>query len=113
MANWQDEYWQECISIAADDCGLLLTTAQLDCLASSVRGGHENYGMASGDDVASSNLSAYRDREKEDLLKAVRREKAKVTCRECNGHGRITMQAGPWTSNSECSKCRGEGRHDP
>lgn len=40
------EYWAECISIAADECGLELTDAQLSELAESVRGGHENYGMA-------------------------------------------------------------------
>lgn len=40
------EYWKECISIAADECELSLTDEQLTCLAESVSGGHENYGMA-------------------------------------------------------------------
>jgi len=40
------EYWKECISISADECGLSLTDEQLECLASSAEGGHENYGMA-------------------------------------------------------------------
>lgn len=40
------DYWKECISIAADECDLSLTKEQLDCLASSVEGGHDNYGMA-------------------------------------------------------------------
>ena len=40
------DYWAECISIAADECGLELTSEQLDMLAGSVQGGHENYGMA-------------------------------------------------------------------
>lgn len=44
------DYWEECISIAADECGLTLTKDQLECLASYVVGGHENYGMAFGHD---------------------------------------------------------------
>lgn len=42
----QKDYWKECISIAADECDLILTDEQLDYLASSAEGGHENYGMA-------------------------------------------------------------------
>lgn len=40
------DYWKECISIAADECELSMTSEQLECLAVSVSGGHENYGMA-------------------------------------------------------------------
>ena len=40
------KYWHECISTAADECGLVLTEAQLDCLSGAVEAGHENYGMA-------------------------------------------------------------------
>lgn len=42
----QQDYWQECIEIAAEECGLKLTPEQLDCLASSAESGHEHYGMA-------------------------------------------------------------------
>lgn len=40
------DYWKECISIAAEECGLTLTDEQLDALASSAQAGHEHYGMA-------------------------------------------------------------------
>ncbi len=40
------EYWKECISIAADECGLVMSADQLEEIASSVQSGHENYGMA-------------------------------------------------------------------
>lgn len=39
-------YWEECVSSAADDCGLKLTDEQLKCLSGAVEIGHENYGMA-------------------------------------------------------------------
>lgn len=40
------DYWKECISIAADECGANLTAEQIEGIAESVQGGHENYGMA-------------------------------------------------------------------
>lgn len=40
------DYWEECISIAADECELTISSEQLRYLAESVSGGHENYGMA-------------------------------------------------------------------
>lgn len=40
------DYWKECISQAAEDCGLAMTDDQLTELAESVKSGHENYGMA-------------------------------------------------------------------
>lgn len=42
----QQDYWKECISIAAEECDLTLTPEQLDCLASSAESGHDHYGMA-------------------------------------------------------------------
>lgn len=40
------DYWSECISIAAEECDLKLTTEQLAYLAEAASGGHEHYGMA-------------------------------------------------------------------
>lgn len=40
------DYWEECISLAAEECGLTLTPDQLNCLAESAEKGHESYGMA-------------------------------------------------------------------
>lgn len=51
------EYWKECIAIAADECELTLTREQLEYLASSAEGGHENYGMAFYSPPASDRLN--------------------------------------------------------
>ena len=51
------EYWKECIAIAADERELTLTSEQLECLASSAEGGHENYGMAFYSPPASDRLN--------------------------------------------------------
>jgi hypothetical protein len=40
------DYWAECISDAAEECGLDMTAEQLSSIAASVQAGHENYGMA-------------------------------------------------------------------
>lgn len=45
MTATQD-YWAECIAIAAEECGLTLTTEQLEYLAGAAESGHEHYGMA-------------------------------------------------------------------
>lgn len=51
------DYWKECISIAADECELSLTSEQLDYLASSAESGHEHYGMAFYSPPASDRLN--------------------------------------------------------
>jgi hypothetical protein len=40
------DYWEECVACAADECELVLTKEQLQCLAGAVEGAHDNYGMA-------------------------------------------------------------------
>lgn len=107
------EYWTECVACAADECGLSLTDEQLKCLADGVNGGHENYSMAFGHDVANANWSATKQREITDLKKQVQREKDKVHCKTCNGKGRIYTYGGTMMSSMECWECHGEGRHDP
>lgn len=42
----QQDYWNECIAQAAEECGLKLTPEQLDCLANGAESGHKHYGMA-------------------------------------------------------------------
>jgi len=40
----KQDYWSECIAIAAEECGLTLTPEQLECLADGAERGHEYYG---------------------------------------------------------------------
>lgn len=111
--DWQKEYWIECVSLGAEECGAKLTPEQIEFIAESVQGGHECYGMASGDDVASANRSADIERERSDLKKELQRERAKVICRDCNGVGALTTRFGTMQSTSRCMRCDGYGRHDP
>jgi hypothetical protein len=43
-------YWEDCISEAADECGLVMTNKQLMFMVSAVEGSHKNYGLATGRD---------------------------------------------------------------
>lgn len=110
---WEDQYWQDCISEAAEECDLDLTKAQLECLSYHIQMGRDDISMASGDAVASSNLFAHIEREKDDMAKALRREKDKVQCKPCAGSGSITTYGGTFQATSSCWKCKGYGRHDP
>ena len=113
MGDWRRQYWADCISGAASECELALSTAQLDTIARAVEGAHEVFGMASGDDLASMNFSARQVGEADALRRQLARERAKVMCQSCGGRGRLIYQSGPWACNTSCSKCHGEGRHDP
>lgn len=102
-------YWEECISEAFDDAGIKATKEQVDTVASWAEGAHENYGMAHGYDAIP---SPYR-LEAEQLKRELEREQDKVICKECNGTGRIVIPGPYHSSDSQCSGCRGEGKHIP
>ena len=53
----EKQYWEECISCASDECGLILSKEQCECLAESVKVGHENYSMAFYSPPASERIS--------------------------------------------------------
>lgn len=102
------DYWKECISISADDIGLVLTDEQISYLAESVQGGFENYGMAHGYDC----ISGESDESKE--LKRMKAEKEKHDlyiastrpCRYCiDGTGKDS-----WGRDCTCMHCDGRGR---
>jgi hypothetical protein len=40
------QYWEECILLGAEECNLNLNAEQLNSLATSAMGGHENYDLA-------------------------------------------------------------------
>lgn len=67
----QKDYWIECMSNAAEECGLSLTEDQLKCLAEFAESGHENYGMAFYQPPASD----YFDHEKRELERRLKEAK--------------------------------------
>ena len=102
----RSDYWRECIEIAAEECGAALTKEQIDAIAGSVEGAHENFGMAFHRPE-----SPY-IKEVADLREALKREQRKEVCTKCRGRGSITTVFGPIgrSSTETCWVCNGEGK---
>ena len=58
-----NEYWKIFASEVPSDLGIPLTDEQVKQLAEAMEGAHENYGLASGSDIADQNWRAAHDRE--------------------------------------------------
>ena len=48
-------YWHECVSEALEDAGIDAAEDQINTVTDWVEGAHENYGMYSGNDIATGN----------------------------------------------------------
>lgn len=102
-------YWKECISIALDEAGVSATAEQIELIADAVDGAHENYGMAHGHEC----IPDPREAEMKKIQQALDDERRKVFCKDCKGRGYIIDNYGTRSSESECWKCRGAGKHLP
>lgn len=105
------DYWKECISIAAEECGVYLTEEQLIYIADSVEGGHENYGMAHGYDV----IGNHADTQAQNELRALKRqmqaeEDWKLLTRPCLTCTTTGSVLDVWGRDQVCPDCDGNGR---
>ncbi len=103
-----DEYYSECVAIAAEECGAILTKEQIDYIGGAVAGSAENFSMAFGYDVASSNLRAHHDREADKVKQMLEYEQTvhRTRCPDCKGHG-FTRDG--WGRDFGCRSCDGKG----
>lgn len=100
-------YWLECVECALNEHAVLATPEQIKAIAQDIQGAHENYGMAFYQPE-----SPY-PREVKRLESELDKERSKISCRSCNGRGRITTLGPHHSSNSPCDRCNGEGKHLP
>lgn len=102
------DYWQIVVEEAFDDAGINATKDQIVTVTNWVESSHDNYHVSQGHPPSGS----HRDSEIVSLTRELEKERSKVHCEECNGHGRIEGSLGGvrWT-NTQCWKCNGEGRH--
>ena len=98
------DYWKECVSCALDEAGIIASNEQIETIKAIVEGAHDNIGQAY---YAPENPLISENKKLERQLSI---ERDKRHCEECNGKGRITTQGTYHSSNSECYKCRGEGK---
>jgi hypothetical protein len=66
------DYWRECISQSAEECGVALTDEQLSAIAEDVSVGHRQYGMAFYSPPSSDRVDDIRDEWKGKLAKLQR-----------------------------------------
>lgn len=104
------DYWEDCISEAFDDAGIVATKEQIDTVISWVEGGHENYSTAMGHDVASKNYHAEQKSKLVKLEQALQREQDKRGCTKCRGHGYFVENYGTRSGEVQCHHCRGTGK---
>lgn len=105
------DYWKECISIAAEDCGAVLTDEQIEAIADSVRGGHENYGTAHGYDE----IGCPAESQAQEKLRRLERqmeaqrvwEASSKPCPDCRAYGYVLDG---WGRDQTCYRCEGKGR---
>ena len=106
-------YWKESVESSLSEAGVVATEEQIVAIAEDMKISHEQFDMAYGYDVASSNWEKERERELKKLRDQVVFEREKMHCHDCNGKGYITENFCSRSSTSECFKCRGEGRIHP
>ncbi len=94
-------YWEECISEAMDEAGIIATEEQVKSIAEAAEGAHENYSMAFGHDSGPNPLI----QENKKLKEKLKDEYRKVRCERCKGLGSTAGFGGA----DECFKCNGSG----
>jgi len=104
-------YWQECVYEALEDAGLKATDKQIETIAGWVEGAHDNYGMATGLDVADSNYVSDDKKELEALRLGIENNRKWVAttkpCPSCHTEGTVKDGCG---RGVRCHRCSGEGR---
>ena len=101
------DYWEEAFCCALEEAGIPLPEKERLALAVAVlKGAHENYGMTHGHDAIPNPLYAENDR----LEKELKKEREKRVCEHCRGRGRVNAFGPYHMSDSQCDKCRGEGK---
>lgn len=106
------DYWEECIKESFEDAGITATDEQIQTVVSWVDGAHENYGLATGNDVASANFISDDTRELERIKRDQEKHRIWVCdtrpCKSCTTTGQVTDG---WGRDRTCDSCNGEGRH--
>ena len=102
-------YWLEALDSSLDEHApdTVLSNEQLEAIAKDMALAQENYGMAfhPPENPMIEELKRTRATLKE--------ERDKVGCQKCMGRGRLTFQGPYHSSNSQCDRCHGEGKHAP
>jgi hypothetical protein len=104
-------YWKECVEEAFSEIGIVASEDQITQVYEWVEGAYENYGLATGLEVASANHKTSAELELEDLKKQIKSEQdwqlSTDPCTICNTSGTVKDF---WGRNVGCDHCGGKGR---
>jgi len=106
------DYWKECIAEAFCDAGIIATEEQIENVTGWVEGAHENYGLATGLEVANKNFISDEARELEQIKQD--QEEHRIwecetkPCKACTTTGIVKDG---WGRDQTCYSCDGKGRH--
>lgn len=104
------EYWVEAVAQSLEEHGITATQEQISKVAVDIQHAHEMYGEAFGHHFIPNPLEAENKRLSAEVIK----EREKVICKECKGKGfLVSYGSGTLMCESQCWKCRGDGRHSP
>ena len=79
-------YWEECVSEALEDAGIEASDDQVNIIVEWVEGAHENYGMYSGNDIATENWHA----DYNDKINKVKSERDEIELKtQCNADKKL------------------------
>lgn len=106
------DYWKECIAEAFCEAGLEATNDQLETVVGWVEGAHENYGLATGLEVANANYISDEARELERIKREQeKRENWMLSTKPCKSCTTTGVVRDGWGRDMTCPTCSGEGRH--
>ena len=105
------DYWAECISEAFDEVEIKATKEQIEYVAGCVEGAHENYSLATGEDIVNANFKSEAQIELERLKMEIEREENfKNSTEPCEGCYTTGTVQDRWGRNATCENCNGKGR---
>lgn len=103
------DYWNDVVSEALEEAGVIATREQVETIASAVAMGHECYGQAHGHHC----IPNQSELDNKSLREQLKHEQSLVFCGECKGRGSVTENFGVRSSTSRCWKCNGHGKVKP
>ena len=101
-----NDYWKACLEASFDEHGIIVSDATLAAIAEDMQMAREMESESCG----YLSIPDPRDTEIKTLKRSLETEMAKSFCITCQGTGRITESSGVRSSNTQCWKCRGEGK---
>jgi len=105
-----EEYWREAAMCALEEAGVdikVISSEQFDEVGRALRTSEECRSLA----FHTPEHPAVGERDR--LQRRLKWQQELEHCEPCKGTGRIRYNAGPWSIDTGCDRCRGAGKRHP